>query len=34
MRKSDEGATERRRARRVWRLDVAMGVNFIDGAGA
>jgi hypothetical protein len=28
------GATERRRARRVWRLDGAMGVNFIDGAGA
>jgi hypothetical protein len=28
------GATERRRARRVWQLDGAMGVNFIDGPGA
>ena len=30
----DTGATERRRARRVWGLDGAMGVNFIDGVGA
>ena len=30
----DIGGTERRRARRVWGLDGAMGVNFIDGAGA
>src|ERR1700677_380054 len=30
----DRGATERRRARRVWGLDGAMGVNFIDGVGA
>jgi hypothetical protein len=30
----DTGATERRRARRVWGLEGVMGVNFIDGAGA
>jgi hypothetical protein len=30
----DRGATERRRARRVWGLDGAMGVNFIDSVGA
>ena len=28
------GSTERRRARRVWRIDDAMGVNFVDGVGA
>jgi hypothetical protein len=30
----DTGATERRRARRVWQIDQAMGVNFIDRSGA
>jgi hypothetical protein len=28
--KRDSGATERRRARRVWRNEEAMGVHFID----
>jgi hypothetical protein len=30
----DSGATVRRRARRVWRTDEAMGVSFIDQVGA
>jgi len=30
----DTGATERRRARRVWGLAETMGVNFIDRVGA
>ncbi len=30
----DSGATVRRRARRVWRIDEAMGVSFIDRVGA
>jgi hypothetical protein len=28
--KRDSGATERRRARRIWRIEQAMGVNFVD----